>query len=55
MNGRNYNPIAVLKLTVEDTFDVNSLNKTQKETLHLLSKEAKQNGFNDEFYEYIIM
>ncbi|MEK6646005.1 MAG: hypothetical protein AABY84_04960 [Candidatus Firestonebacteria bacterium] len=46
MNGRNYNPIAVLKLTVEDTFDVNSLNKTQKETLHLLSKEAKQNGFN---------
>lgn len=45
IDGKNYNPVAVLKLTVENNFDDNSLSKTQQEILDLLNKEAKQNGF----------
>ena len=45
INGKDYNFKSVLKLSVEDGFNSDNLNKTQKEILILLNKEAKQNGF----------
>jgi DNA-dependent RNA polymerase auxiliary subunit epsilon len=45
MDGKNYNPKPVLKLTIENHFDPENLNATQKRNLELLNKEAKTNGF----------
>jgi len=45
IDSKKYNSIAVLKLTVEDHFNENSLTSSQKEILLLLRKEAKANGF----------
>ena len=45
VEGKNYNPIPILKLTVEKGFNKNELNKSQKQDLALLQKEAEQNGF----------
>lgn len=45
IDSKNYRPTPVLKLTVEDGFNANNLSKSQKETLELLKKEAKTNGF----------
>lgn len=44
-DGRNYNPIAVLKLTVENHFNGEQLSSSQKEILKLLLEEAKINNF----------
>ena len=43
--GKNYKPIAVLKLTVENHFNENQLSSSQKEILKLLRVEAKVNNF----------
>lgn len=45
MNSKNYNSIAVLKLTVENHFLENNLSNSQKEMLLILQKEAKANHF----------
>lgn len=45
MDGKNYNPKPVLKLTIENHFDPEKLSDTQKRNLELLNKEAKINGF----------
>lgn len=45
LEGKSYNPIAVLKLTVENHFDQKNLSPSQKETLKLLRKEAQINNF----------
>jgi hypothetical protein len=45
INGKNYNPIAILKLTVQNHFDENRLSVSQKKVLNLLKKEAELNGF----------
>jgi len=45
IDSRNYDPIAVLKLTVENHFNPINLNKTQRQVLELLNKEAKINNF----------
>jgi hypothetical protein len=45
IDSKKYNPVAVLKLTVENHFDFKNLSKTQREILELLNKEAKINGF----------
>lgn len=45
MDSKNYNPKSVLKLTIENHFDFEKLNATQKKILELLHKEAKTNGF----------
>ena len=44
-DGKNYKPIAVLKLTVENHFNENQLSYSQKEILKLLREEAKINNF----------
>jgi hypothetical protein len=44
-DGKNYKPIAVLKLTVENHFNENQLSSSQKEILKLLREEAKNNNF----------
>jgi len=44
-DGKNYKPIAVLKLTVENHFNENQLSSSQKEILELLRVEAKVNNF----------
>jgi len=43
--GKNYEPIAVLKLTVENHFDENNLSSSQKNILKLLRVEAEVNNF----------
>jgi len=43
--GKNYNPVAVLKLTVENHFNLNNLNKKQKEILKALNTESRINNF----------
>jgi len=48
IDGKNYNPKPVLKLTVENHFDLKNLNATQKKNLELLHKEARTNGFGIE-------
>ena len=40
-----YNPVAVLKLTVEKGFNEKDISKTQKETISILKQEAELNGF----------
>lgn len=45
MNGRNLNPIPILKLTTGKGFSIESLKDKQKELLETLKKEAKRNGF----------
>jgi len=45
INGKAYNPIAVLKLTTEGGFKPNRINHSQKSVLNLLSREAKINTF----------
>jgi len=45
IDNKEYNPIAVLKLTTEGGFKPNQMNSSQKNTLILLSKEAKRNKF----------
>ncbi len=45
VNNKNYNPIAILKLTVENNFDRKNLSEGQSNTLELLKKEAQTNGF----------
>jgi hypothetical protein len=44
-DGKNYKPIAVLKLTVENHFNENQLSSSQREILKLLRAEAKVNKF----------
>jgi len=44
-DGKNYKPIAVLKLTIENHFNENQLSSSQREILKLLRKEAKVNDF----------
>jgi len=44
-DGKNYKPIAVLKLTVENHFNENQLSFSQKKILELLRVEAKNNNF----------
>ena len=48
IDGKNYNPKPVLKLTVENHFNLKNLNTAQKKNLELLYKEAKTNGFDIE-------
>ncbi len=54
INGREYNPIPVLKLTCAQKFDLDLLNKRKKEFLNKLKKESRKNGFrikiNDIFF-----
>jgi hypothetical protein len=45
IGSKNYNAKPVLKLTIENHFDIENLNTTQKNTLELLRGEAKVNGF----------
>ena len=45
IDSKNYNPVAVLKLTVENHFNPAQLRATQKKDLELLKKEAKINHF----------
>ena len=42
---KNLNPVPILKLTTGDGFNIEELNKSQKEMLDVLKKEAKSNGF----------
>jgi hypothetical protein len=42
---KNYKPIAVLKLTVENHFNENQLSFSQNKILELLRVEAKNNNF----------
>jgi hypothetical protein len=44
-DGKNYKPIAVLKLTVENHLNENQLSSSQREILKLLRAEAKVNKF----------
>lgn len=44
--GKNYNPVSVLKLTTEKGFNRDNLTQSQKQTLVLLEREARLNGFN---------
>lgn len=45
VNDKEYNPIPILKLTTKEGFNINSINKSQKEMLSLLKKEADENKF----------
>jgi len=45
IDSENYNPIAVLKLTVENHFNESNLLESQVKILNLLLKEANVNGF----------
>lgn len=45
VNGKDYVPKAVLKLTTKQKFDTTQMSKTQKENYELLMKESKINGF----------
>jgi len=48
IGNKKYNPVAVLKLTVENHFSESNLSDSQKEALSYLYKEAKINGFDIE-------
>ena len=50
IDDKKYIPIPVLKLTVEKGFKIENLNKSQKEILKVLQKEAKINGFEIKIY-----
>jgi hypothetical protein len=45
VDSKEYNPIAVLKLTTEGGFKPSQINDSQKNILSILSKEAKINKF----------
>ncbi len=45
IDDKNYDSVAVLKLSVKGQFNVNNLNQKQKEIVELLKKEAKINNF----------
>lgn len=45
IDGKNYNPTAVLKLTTKKHFNIRNLNNLQKKNLSLLYQEAKENNF----------
>lgn len=45
INGNNFKPVAVLKLTVENYFNKKNLSTSQKKVLSLLRQEAKINNF----------
>lgn len=45
IDGNEYNPIPILKLTTGNDFDIDALNKSEKKMLNDLKKEAKSNGF----------
>ncbi len=45
IDGKKYNSVAVLKLTVENHFNENRLSSSQKEVLKLVREEAKVNNF----------
>lgn len=53
IDGRNYDSVAVLKLTTGKGFSLHTLSKSKQELLDLLEKEAKANNFriliNDKF------
>jgi len=44
-DGKDYKPLAALKLTVEGGFEESNLSLSQKEVLNLLRKEAEVNNF----------
>lgn len=45
IDSKNYNPVAVLKLTVENHFNEKDLSISQREILSLLRREAEVNNF----------
>jgi hypothetical protein len=45
IDGKNYTPVPVVKLTVGGSFDIVKLNENQRKTLELLKKESKLNAF----------
>ena len=45
LDNKTYNPVSILKLTTEKGFKSSNLNKSQKNALVLLRKEAKMNNF----------
>lgn len=45
INGKNLNPIPILKLTTGNNFSIEKLNKGQKKLLEVLRKEAETNRF----------
>ena len=45
IDGKNLNPVPILKLTTGDNFSIEKLNDEQKKFLEVLKKEAKTNGF----------
>lgn len=45
IDGKNLNPVPILKLTTGDNFSIEKLNENQKKLLEALKKEAKTNGF----------
>jgi len=45
VEGKEYKPIAVLKLTSDREFSLDALSSRNRETLDLLKKEAKVNNF----------
>lgn len=54
INGINYNPVPILKLTTGAGFNIHSLNRLQEGVLNALQKEAETNEFrvniNGEFF-----
>ncbi len=45
VNNQRFNPIPTLKLTTKDNFKLENINKSQKEILGVLKREAKTNNF----------
>ena len=45
VDNKKFNPVPILKLTTVDNFKLKNLNKSQKEMLEVLKKEAKTNNF----------
>ena len=45
VDNKKFNPVPILKLTTVDNFKLQDINKSQKEMLEVLKKEAKTNNF----------
>lgn len=45
IENKNYKPVPVLKLTIENGFNPKNLTQAQRKNLSLLLKEAKLNNF----------
>ncbi|MBI4981324.1 hypothetical protein HZC30_07275 [Candidatus Woesearchaeota archaeon] len=45
VDGKDYTPVPIVKLTIGGNFEINKLNESQKKTLESLKKETKLNGF----------